>query len=127
MIPLRHRPLWVAMSAVLVASVAYFSLASVSSPPLPANFDKLEHFTVYCGLAVWFTGLYPRSRYWKVVAGLVALGLGLEVAQGAMQLGRTADAFDMVANAAGVGVGLVLALMVTGNWARRVESWLGPS
>ncbi len=90
----------------------------------PDGFDKVEHFTAYCGLAVWFTGLYPRTRYWLVVSGLLALGLAVEIAQGVMQLGRSAEFFDMVANAVGVGVGLLLALALTGGWARRVESWL---
>jgi VanZ family protein len=126
MIPLPHRTLWLAMSAVFVAAIAYGSLAPDVPLPVPGSFDKLEHFTAYCGLAVWFTGLYPRGRYWQVVAALLALGAGLEIAQGVMKLGRTADAFDMLANAAGVGVGLALALTLTGNWARGVEAWLKP-
>jgi hypothetical protein len=44
-----------------------------------------------------------------------------------MQLGRSAEVLDMVANAAGVGVGLLLAYRLTGNWARRVEAWLAPN
>jgi VanZ family protein len=119
--------MWIALSAVLVAAIVYASLAP--DPPLPAapaGFDKVEHFTAYCALAVWFTGLYPRTRYWQVVAGLLALGLGIEVAQGVMQLGRSAEVLDMVANAAGVGVGLLLALVRTGTWAHRAELWLDP-
>jgi VanZ family protein len=126
MIPLRHQRLWLAMSAVLVAVTVYASLETGVSLPVPSGFDKVEHFTAYCGLAVWFTGLYPRSRYWKVVLGLLALGIGLEIAQGVMRLGRSADVFDVVANAAGVGIGLLLAYRLTGSWARRVESWLSP-
>jgi len=126
MIPLRHQSFWIAMSAVLVAAIVYASLTPDLSLPVPGNLDKVEHFATYCGLAVWFTGLYPRSRYWMVVTGLLVLGLGLEVAQGVMQLGRSAESLDMAANAAGVGVGLLLALSLTGNWARRVELWLKP-
>jgi VanZ family protein len=126
MIPLRHRALWLAMSAILVAFIVYASLVPDLALPVPGGFDKVEHFTTYCVLAVWFTGLYPRGRYWRVVAALLALGAGLEIAQGVMGLGRTADVFDMAANAAGIGVGLALALTLTGNWARRVEAWLKP-
>lgn len=114
------------MSALLVAVIVYASLAPDISLPVPGSYDKLEHFGTYCALAVWFTGLYPRARYWTVVAGLLALGLGLEIAQGVMQLGRSAEALDMIANAAGVGVGLLLAFALTGNWACRVEAWLNP-
>jgi VanZ family protein len=126
MIPLRHRRLWVVLSAVIVALIVYVSLAPAISLPLPSYSDKAEHFAAYCGLAVWFTGLYARAQYWRVVAALLALGLGLEIAQGVMALGRSAELLDMAANAAGVGVGLLLALALTGNWARRVEAWLQP-
>jgi VanZ family protein len=126
MIPLRHRRLWVALSAVIIAVIVYASLVPAISLPLPGYSDKAEHFVAYCGLAVWFTGLYPRTRYWRVVAALLALGLGLEIAQGVMRLGRSAELLDMAANAAGVGTGLLLALALTGNWARRIEAWLQP-
>jgi VanZ family protein len=119
--------MWIALSAALVAAVVYASLTpDLPLPAAPAGFDKVEHFGAYCALAVWFTGLYPRSRYWQVVVGLLALGLGVEVAQGVMQLGRSAEVLDIVANAAGVGVGLLVALFLTGTWACRVESWLSP-
>jgi VanZ family protein len=126
MIPLRHRRLWVVLSTVIVAAIVYASLMPAVSLPLSGYSDKAEHFAAYCGLAVWFTGLYPRTRYWRVVAALLALGLGLEIAQGVMRLGRSAELLDMVANAAGVGTGLLLALALTGSWARRVEAWLQP-
>jgi VanZ family protein len=113
------------MSVLLVAALAYSSLAPVPDLPDPGVSDKVEHFTAYLALALWFTGLYPRARYWIVVVALLALGGSLEVAQGLMQLGRTADIFDVAANAAGVGSGLLLALAFTGAWARRFESWLG--
>jgi VanZ family protein len=125
MIPLRYQRLWVAMSVALVGAIVYSSLAPSLALPTPAGFDKIEHFTAYCGLALWFTGLYPRARYWQVVAGLLALGLAVEIAQGAMHLGRSAEALDMLANAVGVAAGLLLALVLTGGWAQRIESWLG--
>jgi VanZ family protein len=124
MIPLRHRGMWLAISAALVAVIAYSSLTPDLALPAPEGFDKAEHFIAYCALAVWFTGLYPRARYWRVVTGLLVLGLGVEVAQGAMQLGRTAEVLDMVANAVGVAAGVLLALVWTGGWAGRFESWL---
>jgi VanZ family protein len=127
MLPLRHRKTWLALSGLLVAGVVFGSLQP--NPPLvmPGNFDKVEHFAAYFLLAGWFTGLYPRSTYWTVAIGLLVLGIGLEVLQGAMELGRVPDVFDMAANAAGVAVGVALALVATGGWARRVESWLSSS
>jgi VanZ family protein len=124
-LPLRHRRFWRIASATLIALVVYGSLAPAGLVPLPGDgFDKLEHFGAYCVLAVWFTGLYPRSRYGLVVVALLATGLVLEFAQGAMQWGRSAEALDMLANTVGVGAGLALGMTLTGSWAGRVEWWL---
>ena len=124
MLPLRHRGLWIALSVVLVSAVAYGSLQPDFGPDVPANFDKVEHFAAYLGLALWFTGLFARSRYWLVAAALVAFGLAIEAAQGAMNLGRSAEALDMVANVLGVSLGLVIAMRGSGEWAHRFEAWL---
>jgi VanZ family protein len=125
MLPLRHRPLWITMSLVLLAAVLFASLQPDFGPAVPANFDKVEHLTAYVVLAVWFTGLVARGRYWVVACGLLALGLLVEVFQGLMNLGRSAEVSDMLANALGVVVGITIALSSTGGWAPRLESWLG--
>jgi len=91
---------------------------------VPQGFDKVEHFGTYLFLVVWFTGLFTRRRWWTVVVALLALGASMEVGQHIMQAGRTADVYDMAANAAGVTAGLLLATLLTGGWARRIESWL---
>ena len=124
MLPLRHRGLWIALSVILVAAVVYGSLQPDFGPDVPANFDKVEHFAAYLGLALWFTGLYARSRYWIVAASLVAFGLAIEAAQDAMNLGRSAEALDMAANVLGVAIGLAIALRWSGEWAQRFEAWL---
>jgi hypothetical protein len=124
MLPLRHRRLWVAMSAVWVAAVIYGSLKPNLALPVPSNFDKVEHLTVYLALSLWFTGLFPRASYWRVAASLLVLGLSMEILQGLMKAGRSAELLDMVANTAGVAGGHILALAHTGGWARKVESWL---
>ena len=94
-------------------------------PHAPAGFDKVEHLAAYVLLALWFTGLVARGRYWAVAAGLLALGLLIEVLQWRMNLGRSAEALDMLANTLGVAVGITIALLATGGWAPRLESWLG--
>ena len=125
MLPLRHRRLWITMSLVLLAAVLFASLQPDFGPAVPANFDKVEHLAAYVLLALWFTGLVARGRYWAVGAGLMALGLLIEVLQWRMNLGRSAEALDMLANTLGIGVGITIALLATGGWAPRLESWLG--
>jgi VanZ family protein len=124
MLSLRHRWFWIGASAVLVATVVAGSLQNMFATGVVHGFDKLEHFGTYMFLAVWFTGLYRRPRYWMIAAGLVALGLSMEIAQFAMQAGRVGDPYDMAANTGGVAAGLALACLATGGWAERLEAWL---
>lgn len=124
MLPLSHKRLWLAVSALLVAGVIYGSLSPAPVLSVPGNYDKVEHFSAYLILALWFTALYPRSRYGLVAMALLALGLSMEVMQHVMALGRFADPRDMAANAAGILLGSVLAIFATGGWAQRVDAWL---
>ena len=124
MLALRHRWFWLIVSAALVLTVIVASLQTVFETATPRGFDKVEHFGTYMFLAVWFTGLYRRPQYWLIAAGLLALGLSMELAQFLMHAGRAGDPYDMAANTGGVAVGLVLACVVTGGWAERLETWL---
>ena len=125
MLQLRRRRQWIALSLVLLAAVLVGSLQPNPGPPVPSGFDKVEHLAAYILLSLWFTGLVARGRYWVVASGLLALGLLIEVLQWRMNLGRSAETLDMLANTLGVGVGITLALLATGGWAPRLESWLG--
>jgi VanZ family protein len=124
MLELRHRWLWVTASIVLVLGVIWGSLQTGLHLPVPAGFDKVEHFGTYLVLALWFTGLFPRRRYWVVVGALLLLGLSMEIGQYLMHAGRMADPDDMAANTAGVALGLIMALLATGGWAPKVDAWL---
>jgi VanZ family protein len=124
MLTLRYKNLWIIASVVLVATVIWGSVQTAFGGPSVRGFDKVQHFGTYLFLAVWFTGLLSRPRYWIAALGLLGLGLAMEIAQLAMQAGRMGDPYDMAANTAGVITGVLLALYVTGGWAQRVESWL---
>jgi len=124
MLPLRYRPYWIAASCVLVAIVVWGSLQTSIRANVGLGFDKVEHFGTYLFLAIWFTGLYRRPRYWAVVAALLLLGLTMELTQFAMHAGRTADPYDMAANGAGIIAGLLFAGISTGGWAQRFEAWM---
>ena len=124
MLSLQYKPIWIFASMVLVLAVVWGSLQTVFSGAAPKGFDKVEHFSTYMFLAVWFTGLLHRPRYWVAALALMVLGLTMEIAQSAMQTGRVGDPSDMVANTGGVVAGVLVALLVTGGWAQRVETWL---
>ena len=86
-------------------SSSWGSLQTTVGGPTSQGFDKVEHFATYLFLAAWFTGLVPRARWWRVVAGLLGLGLAMELGQYLMQAGRMADPPDMLANTAGIAAG----------------------
>ena len=124
MLELRYRWLWVTASVVLVLGVIWGSLQTSLDFPAPAGFDKGEHFCTYLILALWFTGLFPRGRYWAIVGVLLLLGLLVEISQYLMHAGRMADPYDMAANTAGVALGIAMALIATGGWSLKVDAWL---
>jgi VanZ family protein len=109
----------------MIIAVVVVSLVPGQSLPSTGVSDKTEHAVAYALLTLWFAGIYPRSRYVVIAIGLFALGIGIEFAQGAMQLGRQADFRDVAANSAGIAIGMTIAWLWLGGWAQRVEEWTG--
>lgn len=93
-----------------------------SSLPTSALFtaDKLLHFGCFFALTIlWqqaLTGPWKKRAARALVIG-VAFGAATEVYQGLMPLGRTADVFDLAADAAGC----LAALIVYGLVVRQKE------
>ncbi|HEY0333381.1 MAG TPA: VanZ family protein, partial [Stenotrophomonas sp.] len=76
-------------------------------PELPSNSDKAEHFLTYVLLAFGAVQLFATRRaLWRAGIGLVLLGIGIEFAQDALTVDRSADPFDALANTLGVLAGL---------------------
>ncbi len=116
-----HLRRWYLLGLLLVLAVLYTSLAPASDlPPIGFN-DKLEHGSAYMLMALWFGGLVPMRQYGWLAAALLALGGGIEIAQGLMQLGRTADILDFAADGAGMAAGLLLCLCGLRHWASWIE------
>ena len=117
--------LWWAAGWVLLAATVNESLQRhVWKVAEVIAWDKANHFTGYFLLTMWFTGVARRSRYLLVGVLLIAFGGSLEIAQGLMHEGRTADWFDFLANSLGVATGVTLALCGLGNWMVWVEKIL---
>ncbi|HEY5802973.1 MAG TPA: VanZ family protein [Lysobacter sp.] len=96
----------------MLAAVVVTSLVSASDLPPPPfeGVDKLEHFLAYLVLSGYAVMLFERRRAQALAAaGLIALGVGLEIAQGALTVSRQADSADALANSLGVLAGLILA------------------
>lgn len=120
---LRHPKVWLGLGWMFIAGAVVASLVPVQQQPPTHMSDKLEHSLAYALLTVWFTGAYPRSSYARIGLAMLALGIGIEVAQGAMPFGRQMDFRDVIANSLGIIVGLVIAWIGLGGWAQRIETW----
>lgn len=109
-----QRRWWRALLALLLAAVTW--LALVPDPPrgVSTGWDKTNHLLAFAALA--FTGVWAfwrRPRQWPaLVIVLLAYGAGIEVAQGFLPP-RSADAADVLADALGITIGLVLAWPLT--------------
>ena len=85
--------------------------------------DKLVHGGSYLLLVTWFAGLYQRQRHGLIALALFALSVALEMVQGQLPY-RGFDPFDLMANAIGILLGLVLVQSVLAGWCQRVEQFL---
>jgi VanZ family protein len=104
----RRPRLWLPLWLMAVTAVVVLSLVNLSGlPPVPAGGDKVEHFLAYALLSASAVQLFAKRRACLLIALLlVALGIGLEFAQGMLTSTRMADPRDAVANTLGVLAGL---------------------
>jgi VanZ family protein len=112
------------------AMVAFITVSCLEPPRYVPNlhlWDKAEHALAFGGMALWFGGLVRRSRY--LVVGLVMLvfGGGIEIAQGAMRLGRDMDIMDFLADGVGISIALAALYLGVGAWASWCERLIWPS
>jgi VanZ family protein len=123
LLSLRHPRLWLVSGWILVILAVIASLVPMHDLPKVGGLnDKLEHIIGYSVLALYFAGMYPKSRYPMIGIALLVMGIVIEGLQGAMKLGRQADLRDVYANTMGIVCGLTLALIWLGGWAQRVEA-----
>jgi VanZ family protein len=120
---LRHPWVWLGLGWLFIVCAVVASLVPGEKLPPTGLGDKVEHALGYTLLTLWFTGLYPRSSYVRVGLGMLALGVAIEIAQGAMPFGRQMDFRDVIANSGGIALGLIIALIGVGGWAQRIEAW----
>lgn len=73
--------------------------------------DKFGHVLAYALLAAWASWLFAGARaQWRAALALCALGLAMELAQGAFTHDRMMDGWDLVADTLGVFAGWWLGL-----------------
>jgi len=108
--PFRRPLLWSGLWMLAVAVGVVASLVPASGLPDLKVSDKFEHFIAYAALSAGAVQLFARRLSWGFVCVLLVLmGIGLEVLQAQMALGRMLDRNDALANAIGVLIGLATA------------------
>jgi len=134
MLPLRYARRWrVASVVLLILVLAATMMPAVWFWPDRREFvswfvgvDKWLHGITFVFLAVWFAGLYERCSYWMIGLGLTLFGLLIEACQRLVTY-RSSDVFDIVADAAGISIGLAVAMAGLGGWSLWVENRLAKS
>jgi VanZ family protein len=122
--PLRRPRLWLGLW--IAAIVALIVVCLIPLPPLPDNSDKLEHLFGYFALSAAAVQLFGSRRALSLAAVcLVALGIGVEIAQGFTAY-RSSDLADALANTLGVLLGMATALTPWRDLLLRVEKRLFP-
>ena len=105
--------------------VLAIALSLLRPPPLGLDMpdsDKVGHLLAYATLSAWAVMLFATRRGWLLAAlGLVALGIGLEFAQGALTDYRLRDPRDAIANTLGVLLGLGIAMTKMQGWLQALD------
>jgi len=106
------RKLWVAAGWGIVAAIVWLSVTPAPPEIGLTEGDKLGHVLAYAVLMFWFCQL-DAARRMRIAYALafIALGIALEFVQSALGY-RSFEAWDMVADAAGVGGGWLIAAFV---------------
>ncbi len=124
--PLRHPRRWIGLWVLAIVAVVVVCLMPPPAlPPLPDHSDKVEHFASYFLLAFGAVQLFATRRALLLAAaGLVVLGVGIEIAQGALTSDRSADPYDALANSVGVALGMAMMLTPWRDLLLRMEKRL---
>ena len=100
---------WRALLVVLMAVVAWLALTPLPPRAIDLGWDKLNHASAFAALAVagWLSVRGRRGR-WPTMALLLVYGALIEVAQRFVP-GRSGEWSDLLADALGIGVGVLVA------------------
>ena len=103
----REMRLAFALIALVIAAMALAPGAAAA--PRLLGWDKVEHAAAFAALALLARAAWPGLSRRRTAGLLLAYGAGIEIAQAAPIVGRSASAADFIADGFGVAVGLAAA------------------
>jgi VanZ family protein len=124
--PLPHLALWRWLGRLALAATVVVCLVPMPKSPIPIEGgDKLEHALGWFAITIWYAQLaaVPRALLARA-CGFLALGAAIELAQ-SLTSWRSADPWDLVANAAGVAVGVAVGLTPAAGLLSRLDRLRG--
>jgi VanZ family protein len=117
---------WVALGAAIMTWTLWMALRPDPGITLAVpEGDKLLHAFTFTCLMGWWGNVYASRRARLVAAvGCLAFGIFIEFAQW-LNPPRDADPFDVLADAVGIGLALLLLRTPLARVLVRVEAWSG--
>lgn len=113
--PLRLFWLWRTAGRFLIAAALLIALLPAPKVIGSVAFgDKIGHLVAFAALMLWYAQLYAGRDRWRCALALVGFGALIELLQALVPY-RSADGWDLLADAVGVGVGLLLAYSRLGD------------
>lgn len=105
------RPIRIVLFVIACGIILWLSLAPSDAIPQVSLWDKIKHASAYLVLTVVAGYAFPNRLRWVVIV-LFCFGVGVEVLQANMDLGRDGDALDALANSIGIAVGILLTFAI---------------
>ncbi|MDX1552166.1 MAG: VanZ family protein [Marinobacter sp.] len=103
---LDYQPFWRAMLIISATAILYLATTSEPYPVPSADSDKLNHLLAFLQMTIVTRLAWPGlSRLW-IACGLLAFGVTIEIVQAQLPY-RTFAVADIVADAAGIAIGLL--------------------
>lgn len=103
---LDYQPFWRAVLVISATAIIYLATTSQPYPVPSAPNDKLNHLLAFLQLTVVTRLAWPGlSRLW-IIPGLLAFGVTIELVQAQLPY-RTFAVADILADAAGIAIGLL--------------------
>ncbi len=107
------------MAVLIAAAIMVISLAPAPPALHLTQVDKYEHAFAYFVLGVFVLPALAPWRAWQSWLLLAGYGILIEILQGSLTSGRTADPLDALANAGGA----LLAVLVWWTGSRMFKAW----